>query len=76
MSETELVLWKRLVTHRAALLCTFSIWLTCDFAYGSQTLDEYSSLGRTEALYACSFTFESLFLDFFSGSQVIDKHFV
>jgi len=64
ISDAELVLWYRLVMYLAALLWIFSIWFIWLFVCGSQKVDEYSNLGLTMALYACSFTLEEFIFKF------------
>ena len=55
MLDTLLVLWYLLQAYRADLLCTISIFEVDSEVWGSQTEQEYSSLGRTSAWYAWLF---------------------
>ena len=51
------VWWCLFVTHLAARRWTFSIVFMLFAECGSQTVAEYSRIGRTKALYAVSFVF-------------------
>ena len=64
MSETLDVFRNLLRTNRAALFCTFSIFSMSFLVWGSQTVDEYSRMGRTKVLYANSLTVLELILRF------------
>ena len=55
---------KRFKTQRAALLWTISTMLIFLALYGSHTVEQYSRVGRTEALYAVSLVFGGQFLRF------------
>jgi len=60
MEDTLLVLWYRLVTYLAALLCTISSLETRSFVYGFHTVEQYSRPGRTREVYAVVLTFSLL----------------
>ena len=57
MELTQDVWWCLFVTHLAARRWTFSIVFMLFAECGSQTVAEYSRIGRTKALYAVSFVF-------------------
>ena len=57
MELTQDVWWCLFVTHLAARRWTFSIVFMLFAVCGSQTVAEYSRIGRTKALYAVSFVF-------------------
>ena len=57
MELTQDVWWCIFVTHLAARRWTFSIVFMLFAECGSQTVAEYSRIGRTKALYAVSFVF-------------------
>ena len=65
MELTQDVWWCLFVTHLAARRWTFSIGFMLFAECGSQTVAEYSRIGRTKALYAVSFVSVSRFLGFF-----------
>ena len=52
------------VTNLAAWHCIIPILFMSPAVYGSHTELAYSSLGMTNDLYACSFTFDELMLRF------------
>ena len=64
MSPTLEVLCCLPVTYLTALLCIDSNLLISSAKYGSQTEQAYSKDGRTNDLYACSFTDVELMLIF------------
>ena len=57
MELTQDVWWCLFVTHLAARCWTFSIVFMLFAERGSQTVAEYSRIGRTKALYAVSLVF-------------------
>ena len=57
MELTQDVWWCLFVAHLAGRRWTFSIVFMLFAEYGSQTVAEYSRIGRTKALYAVSFVF-------------------
>jgi hypothetical protein len=55
ISDTLLVLWCLLHVYLAARRCTFSSELMFSFAWGSQTVQQYTNLGLIRVWYARSF---------------------